>query len=341
MAHIIDNFGLTFDDVLLIPRHSPFGSRFGGEISLETSLFRGFNLRYPIISANMDSVTGGQMALAMEKLGGLGIVHRFMPSDIHRTELSNLKRPIACIGVGKDGIDRLERLLDGDSRPWAVLIDIAHGDSSEMLVQIKNIKSQHNDLPIIAGNVATGEGALRLWKAGADCVKVGVGPGSLCSTRIQTGCGIPQLTAIMDVASVVPQGKTLIADGGIRSSGDALKALASGANAIMVGQIFAGTNESPGERYRDRNGQVLKRYRGMASKEAQESWKGFATSVEGEATYVPYRGSVEEIFTSMINGLLSGMSYQGAKNLDELRQHAEFIRQTSGGLREGMPHALN
>jgi IMP dehydrogenase len=339
MAIVLDTLGLTFDDVLLVPRCSPFSSRFGGEISLDTALFPDFFLRRPLISANMDSVTNGQVAKAMERLGGLGIVHRFMPFDEHCAELTNLKRAVACTGVGPDGLKRLEKLFAGSVRPCAVLIDIAHGDSLEMLSQIELIKQRYG-VPVMAGNIATGEAAKRLWDAGADCVKVGVGPGSLCTTRVQTGCGVPQLTAIMEVAAVRPSGKTIVADGGIRSGGDILKALAAGADAVMVGQLFAGTSEAPGERYRDRNGQILKRYRGMASREAQESWKGFATSVEGEATYVPYKGPIEEIFSALVDSVLSGMSYQGARNLEELRIHAKFIRQSVAGLREGMPHAL-
>lgn len=342
MAKVLEEIGLTFDDVLLVPRFSKFGSRFNGEISLDVQVLPGLTLQYPLVSANMDTVTTGPVAQAMERLGGLGIVHRFMPPSEQARELSNLGRPVICIGIGEEGRYRLKTILDAISKTNepkpAVLIDIAHGDSVEMLKQIAFVKKF--GFAVIAGNIATAEAARRLWDGGADCVKVGVGPGSLCTTRVQTGCGVPQFTALMDVVGVKPDGKTLIADGGIRSSGDILKALAVGADAVMIGQLFAGANETPGERYRDRNGQVLKRYRGMASKDAQESWKGFATSVEGEATYVPYKGSIEEIFRPLIDSLLSGMSYQGAQNLVELRQNAVFRRQSAAGVREGLPHAL-
>jgi IMP dehydrogenase len=345
MAKIVKETGLTFDDVLLVPRFSSFGSRFNGEISFHTEILPGFFLKYPIISSNMDSVTNGLVAIAMERLGGLGIVHRFMSPKEQAIEFSCLKRPVVCIGVGQEGLDRLKEICEGkDAKlfdivpPAAVLIDIAHGDSAEMLKQIGLVKKL--GFLVMAGNVATADAAMRLWEAGADCVKVGVGGGSLCTTRIQTGCGVPQLTAIMDVAQYRFSGKTIIADGGIRSGGDIIKSLAAGADAVMVGQIFAGATETPGERYRDRNGQILKRYRGMASREAQENWKGFATSVEGEATYVPYKGSIEEIFKPLIDSLLSGMSYQGAKDLVELRKNALFIKQSVAGLRESMPHAL-
>jgi len=337
VVKILEEIGLTFDDVLLVPRFSKFGSRFNGEISLDTEILPGLVLRYPLISANMDTVTTGPVAKAMEQLGGLGIVHRFMSPGEQAKEIADLKYPVACIGVGREGTDRLKAICAA-VRPSAVLIDIAHGDSAEMLRQIALAKQL--GFPVIAGNIATAEAARRLWDGGVDCVKVGVGPGSLCTTRVQTGCGVPQFTAIMDVAGAKSDGKTLIADGGIRSSGDILKALAAGADAVMIGQLFAGANETPGERYRDRSGQVLKRYRGMASKDAQESWKGFATSVEGEATYVPYKGSIEEIFEPLIASLLSGMSYQGAGSLGELRRNAVFRRQSVAGLREGMPHAL-
>jgi len=337
MVKVVEDVGLTFDDVLLVPRFSEFGSRFNGEISLDTEILPGLKLQYPLVSANMDTVTTGPVAQAMERLGGLGIVHRFMSPSDQVKEFASLKYPVACIGVGREGTDRLKVICD-TMRPFAVLIDIAHGDSAEMLKQISFVKKF--GFPVIAGNIATAQAARRLWDGGADCVKVGVGPGSLCTTRVQTGCGVPQFTAIMDVASAKLDGKTIIADGGIRSSGDILKALAVGADAVMIGQLFAGANETPGERYRDRSGQVLKRYRGMASKDAQESWKGFATSVEGEATYVPYKGSIEEIFKPLIDSLLSGMSYQGAGDLAELRRNAVFRRQSVAGLREGMPHAL-
>lgn len=345
MVKVVEDVGLTFDDVLLVPRFSKFGSRFNGDISLDTEILPGLKLRYPLISANMDTVTTGLVAQVMERLGGLGIVHRFMPPGEQAKEISNLEQPVICIGVGEEGRDRLKMILDSMSKTSnpkpAVLIDIAHGDSAEMLKQIAFVKLLDKfDFAVIAGNIATAEAAKRLWDSGADCVKVGVGPGSLCTTRVHTGCGVPQFTAIMDVVSVRPDGKTIIADGGIRSSGDILKALAGGADAVMIGQLFAGANETPGERYKDRNGQVLKRYRGMASRDAQESWKGFATSVEGEATYVPYKGSIEEIFTPLVDWLFSGMSYQGAQNLIELRRNAVFRRQSVAGLREGMPHAL-
>lgn len=338
MAKVADNFGLAFDDVLLVPRFSTFTSRFCGEISLSVEVLPNFVLKYPLISANMDTVTNGKVASEMERLGGLGIVHRFMSIEDQIKECVDLERPILCIGVGEEGINRLNAFCER-KLPSAVLIDIAHGDSSEMLKQINTVK--RFGLSVIAGNVATKDGAKRLWDSGADCVKIGVGPGSLCTTRIQTGCGVPQLTAIMDIAEIKPNDKTLIADGGIRFGGDIVKALAAGADAAMVGQIFAGAVETPGERYRDRQtGQILKRYRGLASKEAQESWKGFVTSIEGEATFVPYKGSIEEIFRPLIDSLLSGMSYQGARNIKELQENATFVRQSFAGLRESLPHAL-
>lgn len=345
---ILEEVGLTFDDALMVPRLSEIGSRYSGEIDISTELFPIYanhdhvpgSLRYPIISANMDSVTESQMALAMSDLGGLGIIHRFCNVEQHCKELAGLNfRQVACIGVANNDLDRLEALRPHFS---AVLIDIAHGHCRAMIDQIHAVKKMYPDMPIIAGNVATKQGVVDLITAGADCIKVGVGCGSLCSTRINTGCGVPQLTAIVwakEVTSSVNRPVTIIADGGIRNSGDIMKAIAAGADAVMVGSLFAGTEEAPG-RIRTENGILYKVYRGMASREAQEDWKGFAKSIEGESTRVPYKGKAEAIFSDLTSSMLSSMSYMNARNIQELRENTLFIRQTVAGLRESLPHGL-
>lgn len=349
MLKIRNEVGLTFDDVILVPRLSSIDSRFNGEIDLSTNLIPwakpALILKYPIISANMDTVTGGTMAEAMHQYGGLGIVHRFLSVEDHIRELRKITGPrVACIGVGNSSRERLTWLTHSNLK--AVLIDIAHGHCQAMIDQIKWVKDTYPDIRVIAGNVATQEGCIDLINAGADSIKCGVGPGSLCTTRIQTGNGIPQLTAIADCAEVimsVNRPVSLIADGGIRSSGDIIKALAAGADAVMVGSLLAGTNETPGESQPmsffgpDGRGKI---YRGMASKAAQKSWKGYTSSIEGESKSVPCRGPVADVLEDLKAGLLSGMSYQNARNISELQAHCEFVRQTYYGHREGLPHGL-
>lgn len=339
MIRIRRQEGLTFDDVILKPRKSSFGSRFNGDVDLSTELLPGVKLRYPIISANMDTVTGAKMANAMKDLGGLGIIHRFLESEEHKTQLEETfgGSVIMCVGVG-DGKDEL--LYNYAHQFDGVLIDIAHGHSDLMIEKIEKIKEMVPNLPIIAGNVATGEGAEDLVEAGASCIKVGVGPGSLCTTRIKTGCGVPQISAIVEVEEAVRGSATVIADGGIRHSGDIIKALAAGADAVMIGRLFAGTHEAPGEIINIPGQGKMKVYRGMASKEAQESWKGKATSIEGEMSLVSYQGMVSDIFNDLVSGMKSGMSYQNARNISELRENAVFYKQTAAGVVEAKPHAL-
>jgi len=344
---IREDIGLTFDDVLLVPRKSAIDSRFNGEIDFTMQFLPNVSLRYPLISANMDSVTELQMMQAMHKLHGLGIIHRFMPIEKHKSMLnaSGVGPTIGCVGIGDNGKKRAEALVavcDG------FLVDIAHGHCDAMIRQIEWLKSLEK--PVIAGNIATASGAIDLMDAGAHSIKVGVGPGSLCSTRLKTGAGIPQLTAIMDVREAIDAWyrykdqdffkPTLIADGGIKNSGDIIKAFVAGADAVMMGNVFAGTEESPGQIINMPGKGKIKVYRGMASKEAQEDWKGKATSIEGEMTWVPYKGSVDNIFEDIINGMCSGMSYQNARNVNELRENAVFVRQTPAGYVEAQPHAL-
>lgn len=336
---ILPDLSLTFDDVILNPRRTAVSSRFNGGIDLSTEILPGLTLKYPIISANMDTVTEYRMAKEIHQFGGLGIIHRFMEVGLHRDQLKALTEEdipaVGCIGVGSS-----DRISDLDLA--GILIDVAHGHSDDVIKQIQNIKEAFAHIPIIAGNVATYEGAYDLFAAGANCVKVGVGPGSLCTTRVKTGNGVPQFTAIIECVKAAKDfGGTIIADGGIRDSGDIVKALAAGAHAVMVGSLVAGTEETPGRRANlSCDPGLYKTYRGMASKEAQISWKGKSTSVEGEFTYIPYRGAVADILKEFINEILSGMSYQSATNLVELRTNAVFRRQTSNGVTEGSPHRL-
>jgi len=354
---ILDQAGLTFDDVLLVPAKGYINSRNpkGTDIDVSTQLTpKTFQLKYPIVSANMDTVTGQEMMLEMHRLGGLGIVHRFMSFEDQADILNDDKKVIACIGAVEAERERLVFLRKHARNIAAVLIDTAHGHSQMMIDQIHWVRECHSDIDIIAGNVCTADAALALIRAGAHCVKVGVGPGSMCTTRIQTGNGVPQLTAVMDVRRGIEKvyaqqrGKDwrprVIADGGIRNSGDIVKALAAGADAVMIGSLFAGTDEAPGETTTEPHAgplaKILKKYRGCASRDFQEDWKGEVYSVEGESAWITARGPVHDIFQSLVEGILSGMSYQGADTLDDLFTNSEFILQSPAGYTEATPHGL-
>lgn len=271
MIRIRKEEGLTFDDVILVPRRSSFGSRFNGDIDFKVELLPGIFLDSPLISANMDSVTEELMATTLNQLGGLGIIHRFMSKEKQYAEISkSIGYKIGCVGVGEDGLERA-RFIGGICDGF--LIDIAHGHSDVLILCAEKLIKEFGK-PIIAGNVATAEGALDLVKTGIQCIKCGIGPGSLCTTRIKTGTGVPQLSAIDEIAialntwyeeeSELAFKPTIIADGGIRSSGDIIKALAAGADAIMIGNLFAGTTESPGQVINVPNIGRVKTYRGMA-----------------------------------------------------------------------------
>jgi len=464
--------GLTYDDVLLLPVKTPVRSR--AEVDVSTVLAKGIRLNIPIVSANMDSVTESTMAIAMARLGGIGIIHRFMSIDRQVAEVKRVKRaeayviekpytispdtrvsevrqlmrdtgvsgflvvdsdnrllgivsrrdvrfvnhdekmvtevmtpreklivgspkttleeamrllgehkleklPLvesdwslkglitakdvervvnpsnaakdskgrllvgAAIGVRGDYLERAAKLVEADVD--VLVLDIAHGHSEAAIEAIRRVKKDFPHVPLIAGNVATREGTVDLIQAGADAVKVGIGPGAACTTRIVTGAGVPQLTAVMWCAEAASgMGVPIIADGGIKHPGDITKALAAGASTVMIGSLLAGTDESPGY-FVVRDGVKYKAYRGMASLGANirrrllERGDLDAESVaqivpEGVESYVPYRGKVEEVVNHLLGGLRSGMSYCGARNIEELRRNARFIRITEAGAAE-------
>ncbi|MDX1521923.1 MAG: IMP dehydrogenase [Anaerolineae bacterium] len=478
--------GLTFDDVLLVPKRSPVASR--KDVHTVTQLTNAISLNIPIISANMDTVTEASMAIAIARVGGIGIIHRFMSIDAQVRQVERVKRaegfmvenphaidqnasialarrlmqqhevgglivtngskkmiglvtqrdillapdeeaPIGSVMTPPDQIisvtpdtspaearhllhhHRLEKLPVIDQTgelvglitaqdvvkhqrfPFAtkdskgrlrvgaalgvqandftraeallkagadlLVLDIAHGHAEHCIDMVKNLRSGYPDSQIVAGNVASRDGARDLAEAGADAIKVGVGPGSICTTRIVTGFGVPQLTAIMDsVAGVADSGRDIpiIADGGIKTSGDLVKALAAGANTVMIGSLFAGCEEAPGATV-IRNGQKFKVVRGMASlgaaigrrsaeknegdesAESQEDWDKVVP--EGVEAVVPYRGRVDELLYQLVGGLRSGMSYGGATTLAELQANAEFIEITPAGIRESNSHDVD
>ena len=465
--------GLSYDDVLLVPRKSSVGSR--SDVSTGSKLTKSISLSSPVISANMDTVTESDMAIAMARTGGLGIIHRFMGIDAQADEVRKVKRaealviehpytiaPTSPISEARElmeheGISgllvsdennsllgilsdrdlrfvtdeskpvlsamtprnrlivappaismemalrvldehRLEKLplvdkknkirglitskdlykrirgsynatkdpqgrlvvgaaigIKGDYADRAValaeagadllVLDVAHGHTDSVISAVKHIKRLLKSTPLVAGNVATSEGVTDLASAGADAVKVGIGPGAACITRRVTGAGVPQLTAVMECAtSASSLGVGTIADGGIRTSGDITKALAAGASAVMVGSMLAGTDESPGY-FIVKDGIRYKAYRGMASMGANISRKKLDTSdfsnadisnivPEGVESSIPYRGRVSEVISQLMGGLRSGMSYCGASSLVELRKKARFVRLSENGIAE-------
>lgn len=322
--------GLTYDDVLLVPKYSNISTR--SHISLETE-FLGLTLSLPIISANMDYVTGPEMAKAMWKAGGLGILHRFFDSDEQRVnainDLINDATPIA-FSIGLNDIDR-DGILSKYSNNTEVIvtIDVAHGHHQRVVDLINDIKIVYPSYKIIAGNVATAEGFSALSAAGADAVKVGIGPGSVCTTRQVTGVGVPQLTALLEISQYKVNNKistSIIADGGIKNSGDIVKALAAGANTVMLGSLLAGTDEAPAPLLAGVDGRHYKAYRGQSI--FGSNAKTYVP--EGISGIVPVKGPVSEILKELESGIRSGMSYVGAINLRKLRANAEFI-EISGG----------
>ncbi|MDY7101998.1 MAG: IMP dehydrogenase [Actinomycetota bacterium] len=348
----LDNIrtGLTFDDVLLVPRRSSIRSR--QDVSLRTQLTRNLALDVPIVAANMDTVCEADMAIAMATEGGIGMIHRFLPIE-HEAEMVRLVRKHdrdavvgAAVGTDGDALERGRALVEAGVD--AIVLDIAHGHADHALETLQMLARElGRDVDLIAGNVATRAGAEDLIRAGADAVKVGVGPGGVCTTRLVAGVGVPQLTAINDCAGV---DAPIIADGGIRTSGDIAKALAAGADTVMIGSMFAGTKESPGEFEHTARG-LVKTVRGMASFEAlaaraQRHGENVDAEYfeqrapEGVVSTVAYKGEVGKVIRKLLAGVKSAMSYCDARTIAEFSANAEFIRVTPAGLTENHPHAM-
>lgn len=357
--------GLTFDDVLLIPAESHV---LPNEVDLSTTLAPNLHLNIPLISAGMDTVTEGAMAIAMALQGGLGVIHKNMSIQAQAGEVANVKSVVvpksatkaavdkhnrllcaAAVGVTSDTFQRTEALLKAGAD--AIVIDTAHGHSAGVLHKIKEFRKHFPNNTLIAGNVATGDATRALFDAGVDIVKVGIGPGSICTTRVVAGVGVPQITAIYDAATAAKEyGKPIIADGGIKYSGDVVKALAAGGNAVMLGSMLSGTTEAPGEIFED-HGKKYKKYRGMGSVGAMAQAHGssdryFQGGVneanklvpEGIEARVEYKGDVSDVVFQIDGGLRSGMGYCGAPDIKTLIEKAQFVRITNAGLRESHPH---
>jgi len=352
---------LTYDDIQLVPQYSNIPTR--TQIKLNTLVSRRYGLLNPIVASPMDTVCGLEMAYKMFKLGGVGCIHRFnsieeqsnivkelyhriyseewggqfeswgvMVDDWH-SEIPHI--PImASIGVSESDKDRAKSLVDNGCN--IIVIDVAHGhhkNVEKMLMWCKN--NLDDKVDIIAGNIATKEAAQELESWGADGLRVGIGGGSLCTTRVKTGFGVPNVSCIEDITSVA---KTpVMADGGIRSSGDISKALAIGASSVMLGSLIAGTDEAPGQIVETPKG-LYKRYRGSASLETKVTHGQQTRNVEGESTTIPYKGGVKFIVNGLIDGVKSALSYGGAKSLEDF--NPPYVKVTNSGINEAKPHLL-
>jgi IMP dehydrogenase len=344
---MVDNrfpLGLTFDDVLLEPGKTAVSR---GQVDVRTKIARDFILGIPILSAAMDTVTAVEMAIALGKLGGLGVLHRNCSITEEIQMVHRVKRQGVKVGaaVGPHDIERA-RALDKAGAD-ILFVDCAHAYNTRVIRDARIIKKSIKK-PVVVGNVATRQAALEMVKF-ADALKVGIGPGAICTTRVVAGIGVPQLTAILNVIKVAKRRQIpVIADGGIKYSGDIVKALAAGASAVMLGSLLAGTKEAPGQLKRFQ-GQLVKDFRGMGSLGAMERGqssdryfqKGALKYVpEGVEGVIPYKGPLKEVIWQLVGGLRSGMGYIGARTIAEMTRRAHFIRITSAGLLESHPHTL-
>lgn len=359
---------LTFDDLLLIPGYSDFSR---SEINLKTKITKNVTLDIPLVSSPMDTVTDSRLAIALGSLGGIGIIHRNLTINDEAEEVSKVAKaslpPAAAVGVNKGFEERIRALVNAGVK--IIVFDSAHGYTKIMMDAIKTTKKMFPHLELIAGNISTYDGAKALIKAGADGLRVGMGPGAICTTRIISGMGVPQMTGIKDtVAAAKKEGIPVIADGGIKYSGDMVKALAQGASTVMMGSFFASTLEAPGKVITLKTSQIpsrfksiltkkqtdykFKQYRGMGSSSAMrkgaeiksedefhgKSYKDKALIAEGVEGYVPVKGTAQELVDQSIGGIKSGFYYVGAKNINELWKKAKFLQITQASLTESHPH---
>ncbi len=371
MVDKIQSTGITFDDVLLVPGFSDFSR---GEISLKTKLSKRISIEIPFISAPMDTVTESQLAIALGKLGGIGIIHRNLSVENQAKEVEKVKklklRVGAAIGTSKGYEERVEALIKSGAD--IITLDSAHGYTSFLIKALKFIKKKYPQVDVMAGNIATYDGARALILAGADSLRVGMGPGAICTTRIVSGMGIPQITAILQTSrAAAKSGVPVVADGGIKFSGDMTKALAAGASVCMMGSFFASCEEAPGQTYRLTPAQIpsrfksiigknpratylFKTYRGMGSvgamkkgekikSEDEYHGKNYSDRVlvaEGVEGLVPVKGTVKQVIDQAIGGITSGMYYVGVRSIPELQKKSTFIQITHASLTESHPHNI-
>ncbi len=341
---------LTFDDVLLEPKYS---NVLPSEVNLDQKLSNNLILRLPFLSAAMDTVTESKMAITMAKLGGIGVIHRNLniAQQVKEVEKVKDKNLIvgAAVGTNKESLVRVKKLLEKNID--LLVIDTAHGHSKKVLNMIEKIKKISGKTPLCVGNIATGKAAKQLYNAGADILKVGIGPGSICTTRMVAGIGVPQITAIFNVKKAVSRKNIkIISDGGIKFSGDLIKALAAGADAIMMGSIFAGTDESPGKKFKFKN-KYYKIYRGMGSIGAMSSGSAdryFQKKQKDSSKFVPegvesrvsYKGSMKKIIYQLQGGLRSSMGYIGARKIINIQKNTKFVKITKAGFYESRVHSV-
>ena len=333
---------LCFDDVLLVPGYSDVSSRH--EVDLRMKL-NGIVLKFPVIAAPMDTVCDVDMCLALGKFGGMGILHRYMPIEtlVEKTKILTNSKVVFGVSVAATNSYMSDAYSLVNAGADIILVDIANGHSKYAIDAVSSLKKEFGSaIHIMSGNIATYEGYARLQDAGADSVRVGIGGGSACTTRIVSGHGMPTLQSVMDIYKKSGKNRytSIIADGGIRNSGDMIKSFAAGADAVMVGSMFAGTEEAPGLIISNINNEKVKIFRGMASIAAQMDSSGKVSVSEGVSTTVPYRGSVINIFQTIRGGLGSGCSYSGVDKLSDLTENAEYVRVSQASLAESRPHIL-
>jgi IMP dehydrogenase len=332
----------TFDDLLLVPCRSAVRSRF--DVNVETQFTRRHKLKLPVVAANMSTISEKEMCIALNEVGATAILHRFMTVEEQVKHVKAIRENMkegwgtvsASVGVNGDSKERAKALVDAGAE--IITLDIAHGHSESMIEMVGYLKKEFSELDVIAGNVATAAATEDLIRAGADAIKVGIGPGSMCTTRIITGVGMPQLSAISVCVEVAKkEGVPVIADGGIRKSGDAMKALAVGASTVMLGSVLSGTDETPGESV---NGKKV--YQGMASRSAQTNWRGGklpdGMAPEGESVLVSTKGPVQNVVHEFVGGIRSGMSYLNSPVFSDIPENAYFIEVSANCLRENVAH---
>lgn len=328
----------TFDDVLLVPAYNHCDSRRLVSIA-STDRANKISLELPIMTANMDTITGADMAQFIHKKGGIGVLHRFMSVSDNVTEFKKCpKKTFVSVGCVAEELERAQALADAGAEYFCV--DVAHAHAKYVGKTLKELRKMFPNACFMAGNVATYAGADYLASCHADIIKVGIGGGSVCSTRIKTGFGVPTLSSVMSCARV---DRSIIADGGIKTPGDVVKALAFGADFVMIGGMLAGTRPTPGKVIEQSDKTKVKQYRGMASQEAQDDFMGAMAewkTAEGVATTVPYREDEDYIIADIVGGLRSGLTYAGALNIRELQRKLDYIHVTPAARQESLPHKL-
>ena len=338
------NIALTYDDVNIIPKYSELEHR--SDCDLSTQFTKNIRLKIPVVSSPMDTITELDMAIELDMLGGMGIIHRFMSIE-KQSKMSNTLYTYnvkfgAAIGVTGDWFERAQELVKNGCD--VLFIDVAHGHHKLVKNALRRLKNEiSNTFEVVAGSVATSKAARQICEWGADGVRVGIGNGSLCETRIRTGVGVPSITSILDCASLCDNfGVPVIADGGIRNVGDSCKSLGAGADCFMLGSLLSGTKETPGEIEKVGkwpNEQLYKKYRGSSSIDSKKE-RGEEKNVEGNTKIVPYKGKIKRIIQDIQEGIRSSFSYVGANNISEFHSKVEFVEVTKAGQIEALPHLL-